>query len=392
VLIDKSTLANRLRQFTWLHVLALVIALTFAAFVLGTVVVVAVHFNPTATPLAAIPTLTQTATVTASAAATFTPTATDSPTLAPTQPSDNKTVQSSQNVLTLTATPTQVATLTPILATTHPPTSKPCVNIASDSNGYGQVTFQIPTSDDKGVISVYQLSTLLQLQLDQQGLSSINVADRSMTAASITGAGPVSYMAGVPFKKLLEDRCRFIVIGPFLADILYENVTAEQYIEGVKQFVDRLLRDNLDRTIFVLGHYQVSISPFVAEQKIYAGFNQPERIDTFITKVADACQPQNSLGRYREVICIDTQRLFSDFGNPYLVTDTNFADYQMFHDPRRPTKFERQVDLFFQEYADGQLIGDGFHMNLAARRHLMGQIAQHIAAVEGKQADPKHVK
>jgi hypothetical protein len=189
-------------------------------------------------------------------------------------------------------------------------------------------------------------------------------------------------MAGKPFTKLLDDDCRYVIVGPFLADLLYEQVTPDQYPASMQEFIDHLLRANPDRVIFVLGHYQVDVPQFVSEQKVYVAFSDHARIESFIAKLADACQPRHTLGRYHEVICIDTQRLFAELGNPYLVTEATYPEYQAFHDPNRPTKFESQVNLYFQENPDGQLIGDGFHMNLAARIRLLETIAALIESAE----------
>src|SRR5215216_4226414 len=63
-----------------------------------------------------------------------------------------------------------------------------CVGIASDSNGFGHVTFQIPTSGDVGIIYVQPLWTILAQELRNVGLEKLRVIDRSLSASGLTSS------------------------------------------------------------------------------------------------------------------------------------------------------------------------------------------------------------
>src|SRR3954471_6459064 len=104
-----------------------------------------------------------------------------------------------------------------------------CVGLASDSNGYGHVTFQLGQGGDVGIIFVQPLWVVLQNQLHEQGLDRLKVIDRSLSAGGLTSSEETNYLASIPYGNLINDRCQFVIAGPFLPDVAAGSATPEQY-------------------------------------------------------------------------------------------------------------------------------------------------------------------
>src|SRR5579871_4314446 len=80
-----------------------------------------------------------------------------------------------------------------------------CVGIASDSNGFGQVTFQLPPEPDGdvGIIFVRPLDVVLRPQLDARGLTDLAIMNRSLSAGSLTAAERTNYLKSSPYGSLI---------------------------------------------------------------------------------------------------------------------------------------------------------------------------------------------
>jgi hypothetical protein len=257
-----------------------------------------------------------------------------------------------------------------------PPPSK-CVGIASDSNGFGQVTFQLPPAPNGqvGIIFVRPLDVVLRPELDALGLNDLAVTNRSLTAGSLTASERTNYLRSSPFASLIADRCKFNIVGPFIPDVAANSATPEQYLAGMVPLVRGLLDKNPQAVIFVLSHYYTARADFTATNN---GFGlTTDHIDAFNAKLMEECKPTGSLGRIPQVICIDTQSFFSDMGPLYLLTSATRDEFNAL--VYRPTGFRPVVEQFFVEHPDGVLIGDGIHLSLAGRIRLMQRMAQIIS-------------
>src|SRR5258705_12247636 len=82
-----------------------------------------------------------------------------------------------------------------------------CVGIASDSNGFGHVTFQLPPDGDIGIIYVQPLEVALRAQLDAVGLSDMGVTNRSLSAGWGSGPGLTYYIPRSTLWSVVLDRC-----------------------------------------------------------------------------------------------------------------------------------------------------------------------------------------
>lgn len=250
----------------------------------------------------------------------------------------------------------------------------PCVGLASDSNGFGQVTFQLPPDGDVGIIFVRPLWVVLQEQLNGAGLTNLKVIDRSLSAGGLTSSERTNYLKSIPYGNLINDRCRFVVAGPFIPDVAAAKATPKQYSVEMIRFVNGLIDKNPRGTIFILKHYQTRRAEFTASNNGYG--LTAERIDAFNAQVSEYCQPDGLVGRNPQVICVDTQAFFEDMGDSYILTGATRAEYNALM--YRPTGFQKQVEGFFEANPGGRLIGDGIHLSLAGRIRLSQRMAEMI--------------
>src|SRR5689334_16425686 len=142
------------------------------------------------------------------------------------------------------------------LAALPPPNN--CVGIASDSNGDGHVTMQLPpTSDDNiGILFIRPYAPILRQELDALGLSYFAVADHSLTASGLTSSDRTNYLKSNQYGGLIADRCKFNIVGPFIPDVAAAKATPEQYTAQLLPLIGGLIAKNPHTTIFVLSHYQ----------------------------------------------------------------------------------------------------------------------------------------
>ena len=255
-----------------------------------------------------------------------------------------------------------------------------CVGIASDSNGDGHVTMQLPTMPDGtegdiGIIYVRPLYTILREQLDALGLQDLATADHSMTAAGLTASERTNYLRSSQYGGLIADRCRYVIVGPFIPDVAAGKATPNEYAAQLLPLIGGLIEKNPQTQIFVLNHYQTARADFTVSNN---GFGMtPERIASFQAKLTEICRPEGFLGRIPQVTCLDTQPLFDGMGTSYLLGDTTLTDFQAL--VFRPTGFRPTVEAFFKDHPDSYVIGDGIHLSLAGRTRLMQRLAAIIS-------------
>ncbi len=261
----------------------------------------------------------------------------------------------------------------PAAALAAPPNS--CVGIASDSNGYGHVTFQLGPDGDVGIIYVQPYSVILQQQLQALGLGYLQVRDRSLSASSLTASKATNYIQNAPYGNLINDRCRFVIAGPFIPDIAAAKAQPGNYTYQLQLLVNGLIARNPGGTILVLKFYQTHRADFTATNN---GFGlTPERISAFNDKLNEVCSPDGPLGKLPQVICVDTQPILEGMNTSYVLALTTQAEYRAaFY---RPTGFTPRIEAFFKDHPDGQLIGDGIHLSLAGRTRLLHHLAELIS-------------
>jgi hypothetical protein len=270
-----------------------------------------------------------------------------------------------------------IFTARPISTSAALPPPNECVGIASDSNGFGHVTFQIPPAPDGqvGIIYIQPFRVLLRKELDKLGLENLSIVDKSMVASGLTSGERTNYLKSGFYGDLIRARCKFAIVGPFLPDVAANKATPENYMVQLPPLVGGLINDNPTITIFVLGHYQTSRAEFTATNN---GFGmRPERINEFITAFKEICKPDHSLGQIPQVVCVDTQKIFEGMKVPYVLKGANRQEFAqlVFGD----TGFRPTVEEFLKNNPTARLIGDGLHLSIEGRIQLMEALAKMIS-------------
>lgn len=287
-------------------------------------------------------------------------------------------------------TPTPWPTVTPVVTPTVIPTAtgtpqiipsplpadardyELCVGIASDSNGYGHVTFQIPDpSIDNQVVILYvqPLAVPLRAHLDARGLDYLEVRDRSLSAAGLT-TETSNYLESGQYAELREARCKFVVITPFIPDVAVNLVKPDVYVQNLGQLINGFVRSTPDSRLLVLNFYPTRRADFTANN---SGLGVvPERLAQFNTALAEACKPDGVLGQLSQVVCVD----ISDLGDDVVVESLREPEYRAVL--YRTNVFNVVVDDYFERNPDGVLIGDGVHLNPAGRDRLAQRLADII--------------
>jgi hypothetical protein len=247
-----------------------------------------------------------------------------------------------------------------------------CVSIASDSNGYGHVTFQRPDTGQIAITYITPIAVPLQEHLHALGITYLSVIDRSLSAGGVTLASS-NYLESDQFFRLKEDRCQFVIVTPFYPDVAVNIASPQFYLTNLNWLLDGVTEESKASRILVLNYYQTDRAPFTADNS-GRGLTS-ERIDAFNAAIAESCQ-SGILAEYDQVTCIDVRPFFEGMASPHVLGDTTRADYEAAL--YRTNRFSEILDDYFASHPDGALIGDGIHLSLAGRDRLAEHLAQII--------------
>ena len=304
-----------------------------------------------------------------------TPTMASTPTPGPT----NTPQPTFTPVITATPLPTN-----PPEATQPPPPPTPipagardfnlCVGIASDSNGFGHVTFKVPEQPIPIITYLPPLAVPLRVHLDAAGLNWLEIADHSQSAAGLTIASS-NYLEGGQLGQLRDARCMLNIITPFYPDVAVNLSRPEDYIRNLTQLVRYLEEDIPEGHILLLNYYQTDRSDFTIDNS-GRGLT-PERIGAFNAAIAEACQPEGRFGGSPQVTCVDIRPYFDGFEDTsYVVKETTRTEFEAAL--YRSTSRTPQIQDYFAANPDGTIMGDGIHLSLAGRDALMRQLVDDI--------------
>jgi hypothetical protein len=244
------------------------------------------------------------------------------------------------------------------------------VVIASDSNGYGHVTFQRPDTGEIAIAYITPLAVPLAAHLEALGLDYLEVIDRSLSAGGLTIANS-NYLESDQFFHLKQDHCKFVIVTPFYPDVAVNLSRPDDYLANMNWLLDGLARNSPASRILLLNFYQTARAEFTADNS-GRGLNA-ERIDAFNTALEEACSPGGVLARYPQVKCVDIRPFFVDMGTDYLLSQTSREAYQAAL--YRTTSYTPILESYFAEHPDGMVIGDGIHLSLAGRDRLAERLA-----------------
>ena len=312
-----------------------------------TVVKAAIQFTDVPVISAVPPTATPTATLTPSNTPTLTPTetATPIPTIAP-------STTASQKPPTKTAAPAA--------------SGKPCVSVIGDSVAHGDGVFEIPgTGYVKAQLA--PVSAFIQQQYRQRGNTTMQVFNRSASAVGISSPNHPSFFNTVEYAQLLQDRCQYAVIVPWLNDLSSgqdPSVSAAQHIQAMSALIRALQGSAPKITILVVYYYNGGAAPFALQT--FASGMTPATVAAFNQQLAGAC----SSGAFSaQVKCVDANAIFADMGLNYVLGwMTKPAFDSVVTAP--VTDGANLVNAYFGANPGGSLMGDGVHLSNMGKARL----------------------
>lgn len=253
-----------------------------------------------------------------------------------------------------------------------------CVSLASDSNGFGHVTFQLPDEDaagaargTAGIVYIQPIHVIMTRVFAEQGVT-LTVKDHSQVAANLTSTGRNSYMGNGFYGALLRDRCKFVVVTPFIPDVAVGKASPEQYRVALSYMLNEIRASAPGATIFALNFYQPKRAKFTENN---SGFGlTPERINAFNAEIAASCT-SGTISKIAGVRCIATQPFFDGMSEPYTLVSANKAQYEAAFYKR--TGFTASINSYFTAKPDGAITGDGIHLSIPGRE----QFARGVTAL-----------
>lgn len=258
-----------------------------------------------------------------------------------------------------------------------------CVGIASDSNGYGHVTFQVPdpgTTEAPVVITyITALAVPLQQHLDALGLEYLEVRDHSLSAGGLT-IESANYLASGQYGELKRDHCKFVVITPFYPDVAVNLSTPADYIENLEWLVQGITQESPGSRLLVLNYYPTHRADFTVSNS-GRGLT-PERIAAFNEAIDAACQNTDSIGGVEQVRCIDVRPYFTDLDPAHVLGELTRQDFEAALS--RENSYTTIITDYFDRYPEGTITGDGIHLSLAGRDRLAAGLAGVIAEMNGE--------
>ncbi len=291
---------------------------------------------------------------------------------------------------TQTPSPTPTSTATPIPPTSTPvpptPTLKPtrrfvptstssqCVDVVGDSVAHGDAVFEIPqTGYAKAQLA--PISAYMQYQYGQRGLKNVKVLNRSVSATGISAGNYPSYFGTVEYATLLQDKCRYVVIIPWINDLssgIDAGTAAGNHVAALGRLVQALVQADSGGKILVVNYYQGSAAPF-ALGSFASGFT-PGNIAAFNQQIAAACAGGAlALG---QVACVDSNAALGGLGLAQVIGPTSLQDLQNgLAVPLSPDE-QNMVNFYFSAHPDGMLVGDGVHLSGVGKAALANYLVQ----------------
>lgn len=325
-----------------------------------------------------------TATFTVTASRTAPPTATI-PGLVTTTPLPTFT-PSMTPTLTLTPSITPTPTITPSVTATSLPTTTPrasatsalsliqtstkeCVSVVGDSVTAGTGVYEVP---GVGYAFVHSLpvASFVEKALRNVGWTNYNAYNRGAPNTGISTDNHPSYFASDQYRSLLQDRCRYIIVMPWINDITPnqpQTTAMPHHMDMLAELIRTEIANNPYGRVIVLNYYMPVVSPFAAASWA-AGFN-PDGIALYNQGLAASCT-SGRLYSMPQVVCVDISGLFAGMGESHVI---KYANSEMVYgtvaEPLSKNA-EEFLGYYFRQNPGGTVLGDGVHLSTLGKERL----------------------
>ncbi len=251
--------------------------------------------------------------------------------------------------------------------------TKPCVDVVGDSVAHGGAVFELPSV---GYVRapLAPVSKFIEQKFRELGDKDTQAIDRSSSATGISSSNHPSYFDTPDFNALLNDRCKFSVIMPWINDLTSGTdpaTAAQAHAEALVTLVKKLLERNPFGRILVLNYYQGTPTNF-ALLGFASGFT-PSGVSTFNQQIGAACAGV-ALGSLAPVSCVDTTSAFVGMGTSFVVGSMTRDQLQAELVSEINADETALINYYLANNPNGMLIGDGVHLSTAGKTALAGYL------------------
>jgi hypothetical protein len=236
-----------------------------------------------------------------------------------------------------------------------------CVSVVGDSLAYGEVIFELPAV---GYIKakLAPFSQYIERQLTLHGVSGFTVTDRSYPGIGISSAKHTPYYDIPAYPALLQDHCAYTLILPWVNDLSSGEdpiTAAPNHAVKLVDMVHRLLSNTPQGKLVIVNYYQGAPAAFSIGMA--NGFT-PAAIQMFNEEITKLCTT-GELSKIPQVICIDSATVFAEIGTAYVIGPMARQEMESLLTRPLEPKEQEMLDYYTTIKPNGQLIGDGIHLN-----------------------------
>jgi hypothetical protein len=322
--------------------------------------------EPTATtPATALPTLTAAAPTplpesSSTAASPSLPPNAITATALPAQPSAPPT----PTVISATAVPVAASSATNLPTFTRPPVTptltQRCIAIVGDSVAQGDAVFEIPgTGFFKARFAA--VANFLQNLYLGRGSRNTRVVNRAASAVGVSSSKHPSYFSTVEYAQLLQDRCQFVVIIPWINDLSSgapPAAAATAHVQALGNLVRAVSSARPDTRFLILNYYNAAPKDW-ALRTFATGFTS-DAVATFNGQIAAACS--GGALTSPQINCVDSNAVFAGIGN-YLIGPLNQQELNASLVAPVEPDAAGLLSAYFGGNPGGQVNGDGVHLS-----------------------------
>lgn len=238
--------------------------------------------------------------------------------------------------------------------------SPDCISVVGDSVAYGTLVAMFE-GQGFATIRTESISVALQTYLDEQQID-LEVRDRSVPASSISYAD-TPYQDTQAYQDLLEDRCAYVWILPWVNDLTHgrTSVRAYEYIDALTHLSRKLSFLRPDVQIVVTGYYPMRAAAFT--QSYYGNGASLQTVELFNTVLTEACADEGSLAVIGTVHCLSIFDLFSETEYSHVYDYLGQIDFTAILYEPIPNEAVSVVQTFWQVNPNGTARLDGVHLS-----------------------------
>lgn len=242
-----------------------------------------------------------------------------------------------------------------------------CTSVVGDSVAHGEAVYEVPYT---GYI-LARFATMagyIKAQFQARGDNGMKVYSRTAPAVGISSGGYPSYFGTAEFAQLLQDKCAYTVIIPWINDL--SGTDAAGHANALANLVGQVLASNPNGKVLVVNYYYGRPAPYALN--FASGFTD-DKVNSFNGAIAAQCNG-GALAR-PNVICVDAASLFAG-GTGHLSGPLGRDEFRNGLIAPMSAEEEGFFNSYFAANPNGQLTGDGVHLSAAGKTALAAHLMQ----------------